>query len=111
MSGASLFEGMTAALDDAFGDPVEVIPAAGPSTTVVGQFRENPREVVNPAGLVVTIDTPTLQVAKPIHAALVKGSRVRPEVLPGATFTIVNVHRDRSPAADAYMIFELEVAR
>jgi hypothetical protein len=107
----SVFDGLTGVLDATFGAPVTITPKAGAPATVIGQFRENAREVLDPSGNVQVIDTPTLQVRRPLPAAVAVGARVEPSTRPGEVWRIRGIHRDRSPAADAYAVIELEVPR
>lgn len=104
----SVFDGMTGALTAIFGAPVTITPTAGAPAEVTAILRENPREVMDDAGRPHWIETPTLQVAKPIPAALVKGSTVTAASHPSVTFRVLGVYADRSPAADAFMVAELE---
>lgn len=99
---------MAGALSRVFGASATITPASGPVAEVTAIFRENPREVVDDAGRVHVIDEPTLQVAKPVPAALVKGSTVAPSITPGRTFRVLGVYPDRSPAADAFVVCALE---
>lgn len=106
-----LFDGLTGVLDATFGAPVTITPPAGPPWTGVGQFRENPREVMGQDGMVHVIDTPTLQIRRPLPEAAVRRAIVEPSERPGETWRINDIYRDRSPAADAYAVLELEVQR
>ena len=107
----SIFDGLSGVLNATFGAPVTITPPTGSPVSLIGQFRENPREVMDGEGLVHVIDTPTLQILRPLPAAAVKRAIVAPSIRPGETWRVVDIHRDRSPAADAYAVLELEKIR
>lgn len=106
----SVFDGLAGALASIFGAPVTITPKAGAPVVAQGILRENPREVMDEAGQAHRVDTPTLQVCRPIPAALAKGATITAASHPGVTFRVLGVYPDRSPAADAFMVAELERA-
>ena len=104
----SVFDGMSGALNATFGAPVTITPLAGAPATVRGILRESPLDVRDDSGRTHVTDVITLQVRKPIPAAMVKGSTVTAAAFPGQNFLILGVYPDRSPAADAFMVAEME---
>jgi len=104
----SVFDGLAGALATIFGAPVTITPERGLPATVQAILRENPREVMDNAGRPHWVDTPTLQVNKPIPDALAKGAIVTAASHPGVSFRVLGVYADRSPATDAFMVAELE---
>jgi hypothetical protein len=104
----SVFDGMSGALSNVFGAPVTITPTAGAPVDVRGILRESPLDVRDDSGRTHVTDVITLQVRKPIPAAMAKGSMVTAAAFPGQSFLILGVYPDRSPAADAFMVAELE---
>ncbi|PYG33119.1 hypothetical protein C8N36_102114 [Pelagimonas varians] len=96
-------------LGDVFGDRVDLEPSSGPATFVQGIFRREPIEVDGDDGAPVLILSPTLQVTRDQTVRLERGCEVLPSVAPGERFRVVNGQPTRSPASDAFVIYELEL--
>lgn len=103
----SIFDGLTGVLNAAFGAPVTINPAVGAAVTTRGIFREVLEFQADGDDRAHPVPMFVLQVPKPIPAALVRGSTVEGDAVPG-TFRVSGVWPDRSPAADAFMVAHLE---
>lgn len=106
----SVFDGLTGVLDAVFGAPVSIYPPAGAPWHGLGQFRDSPVEDIAALGRPYGTSVFTLQIRRPLPDAAVKGAIVEPSIRPGEKFRVLGLYRDRSPAADAYAILELEPA-
>jgi hypothetical protein len=106
----SVFDGLTGVLNATFGAPVTITPEAGPPWTGLGQFRDSPVEDVAALGRPYGTSVWTLQIQRPLPEAAQRGAIVEPSIRPGESFRVLGVYRDRSPAADAYAVLELEPA-
>lgn len=104
-----LFDGVAGLLGDVFGDLVSVEPVSGPATSLNGVFRREGFEVEGEDGSPVLILSPTLQVSRAEPVALQRGDVVQPSIAAGESFRVVNGQPTRSPASDAFVIFELEL--
>ena len=106
---SDVFNGMAGLLNDIFGKPVDVTPAAGGETrTIQAVFRREPIEVAGEEGFPVLILSPTLKV--PATEILKRGDTVEPSIAPGTRYEIMNGERSVSPASDAFVYYELELA-
>lgn len=102
----SLFDGMAGLLNDVFGGPVMIIPRSGGSFNVQAVFRSEPIEVADADGGSVWIGAPTLKVPADIAPKLAREDRIRPGN--GKTYIVLNRVPGESPAADGFVMFELE---
>lgn len=103
----SLLDGMAELLTGVFGAPVSFQPIAGPARVVQSVFREDPITVGGSDGGDVLIEAPTWRVPK---TALINALRLdRIQVADGRVFQILNKIGTGSPAADAFVVYELEL--
>lgn len=108
----SLFAGMTGVLTDVFGAPVTCTPrGGGAAVTVDAVFRAGPTEVTDSEGHSVLLVAPTLRVRGDLLPDLARGDLIAPSIAGGKVFTVVNKLPGGSPAADAFVIAELEEVR
>lgn len=99
---------MASVLNGAFGAGVTVTPASGAAAyRIHAVFRREAVEVDGGDGAGVIVTVPTLRVPLTV-AALVRGDLVAPDEVPGETFRIVNNEPDPSPAADRFVMYDLE---
>lgn len=107
----SIFDGMTGVLDGVFGAPVLVSVPGGGSHQVSGVFRREPTEVAGDDGEPVIISAPTLRIRRDAVREFGRGCEVRPSIEPGSVYRVVNQIQTASPAADGYLMVELEFVR
>ncbi|MDT1061898.1 hypothetical protein RM190_08525 [Paracoccus sp. CPCC 101403] len=103
----SIFDGMTGILSGILGGTVGYVPATGFSRQIQSIFRESPIEVEGADGQIVRIDAPTWRVGRDLAPETRRGDRIT--VPDGRTFQIMVVHPNGSPAADAFLICELQI--
>ncbi len=103
-----IFDGMAGILSDTFGDPVIFLPKAGSSRPIMSMFREAPIEVDGADGQIVRIDAPTWRVRRDLAPGVRRGDRIT--VPDGRTFEVMVVHPTGSPATDALLICECQLA-
>lgn len=104
----SLFDGMSGILSGMFGAPVAVQPVTGAPYTVQGVFRLTPIEVATEEGFAVLERRPTLQVQRDL-ARFARGDLVTPSIAGGAQYRVANAAPNVSPAADGFVLYELEL--
>jgi len=104
-----IFDGMTGLFTDVFGGSVIYSSAAGGwSKSVSSIFREAPIEVEGADGQIVRIEAPTWRVPRDQAPQVRRGDRI---TLPdGRVFSVMVVHPTGSPAADAFLICECQLA-
>lgn len=102
-----LFDGMSGLLSGVFGDPITFRPAIGLAVTVQSIFREAPIEIAGADGSPVLLTDPTWRVSRgQITPPPRTGDRV--ETPDGRSWRIRSEHASGSPAADAFLLYELE---
>jgi hypothetical protein len=102
----SVFDGMAGILTDVLGDPVTYIPAGGVPRSVPSVFRREPINITDPDGREVLIMAPTWRVQRDLAPEARRGDRIlAPD---GLTYDLVNVQPTGSPAADSFLLCELE---
>jgi hypothetical protein len=101
-----VFDGMAGALNRVFGAPVSVRTALSGTRLVQGVFRKEPIEVAQEDGGTILISAPTLRVPQDIAGCIERGSIVEAE---GARYVVLNRLVSGSPAADRFVMFELEL--
>jgi len=104
----SVFDGLTGVLAAVFGAPVTITPVSGSAVVVRAILRETLVTDEDEGARDHALPVYTLQVRKPIPAALVRGSTATSAERPGETFLVRGVYPDRSPASDAFMVAALE---
>lgn len=102
-----IFDGVAGLLNDVFGGPVTHRPKGGISLQRHWIFREPQAEVEGDDGHVALDVAPHLRIPKPEAALVSIGDQVMPGN--GKTYRVVNRWPGGSPAADAFVIFGLEV--
>jgi hypothetical protein len=103
----SLFDGMAGVLNGVFGAPVTYLPAGGIPRDIRSIFRETPITIGGSDGGDVLIEAPTWRVSKADLAGAARGDRI---ALPdGRVFRVLNRIGTGSPAADAFILHELEL--
>ena len=105
---AGIFDGMAGLLNDVFGDPVTHLPRSGVERVVQGIFRAPPIDLLGEDGRTVLDTGPRLRVPKPAADGIAVGDMIRPAS--GPLYRVINPTPGGSPAADAFVIFQLEVA-
>lgn len=104
----SVFDGMATALNGVFGADVTLTRLAGGAPeTIRAVFRREPVEVAQQDGPDVIVAMPTLRVPVDV-AQLVMGDLVQTAIAPGETFRVANGRIAPSPAADGFVVYELE---
>ncbi len=103
-----IFDGMAGILSDTFGDPVIFLPKAGSAGPIMSIFREAPIEVDGADGQIVRTDAPTWRVRRDLAPEVRRGDRIT--VPDGRSFEVMVVHPTGSPAADAFLICECQLA-
>lgn len=104
----TLFNGLAGILNDVFGGPVSHRPQGGAAVAIQAVFREEPISVQDEDGAEVLIVAPTLQVQKPVAETITRKDLIVPGN--GKSYRVMNRHPNGSPAADAFVVFELEEA-
>lgn len=103
----SVFDGMAGLLNDVFGGPVMHRPRGGVPQSRHWVFREPPVEVMDDDGHAVLDIIPILRVPGSDAASVSIGDQVEPGN--GKTYRVINRQPSGSPAADAAVIFGLEL--
>lgn len=105
----ALFDGLSGLLNDVFGGPVTVILSSGAPRQLRGMFREYPADDSAGDGRPVVTSIPTLRLERHDAVGVDRGSAV---YVPGRseTFRVLRRVPTASPAADAFVVFELEQA-
>lgn len=104
----ALFDGMAGVLNDVFGAPVIYTPDGGAPQSVQAVFRAAPIEVVDEEGHTVLILSPTIRVRRDLVPSIGRGDQVEPSIAPGRVYRVLNILPSGSPAADAFIVCELE---
>jgi hypothetical protein len=105
----SLFDGMAGLLTDVFGGPVTITPVGGAPQAVRGVFREVPIDDDVADGRPGFSFVPVLRLQKLLSDSLTKHARV---TLPdGREFILLRPVPGGSPAADAFVTWEMEAVR
>lgn len=102
----SVFDGLAGVLNGMFGATVSHTPQGQAAVDIEAVFREEPIAVTDDDGRDVLIVAPTLRVQKPTADTIAAKDTIAPGN--GRTYRVVNRHPNGSPAADAFVIFELE---
>ena len=100
-----LFDGMTGVLNQVFGAPVVHCPKSGGQVTIQAIFRREPIEVDQEGGRSVLIAAPSLKVPEPVASTICRDDWIEVE---GLRYTVLNRMPNASPAADRFVMFELE---
>ncbi len=101
----SIFAGMTGILNQVFGAPVLLCPRSGGQMTIQAVFRREPIEVDQEGGRSVLIAAPTLKVPEPVASTICRHDIIEVE---GLRYVVLNKMPGASPAADRFVMFELE---
>ena len=105
---ASVFDGLAGVLNAVFGAPVSITPPGSIPQRVNAVLRVGPIEVLTEDGRPVWFDAVTLQVQRCDAAIAVTDALVAAPNRPGETYRILSAHLTRSPAADAFVVCEME---
>ena len=100
---------MTGVLNQVFGAPVSVTVPGDTTYEVTGIFRLEPTEAAGADNEPVLISTPVLKIARNAVPGFGRGCEVRPSVAPGTVYRVVNQLPTSSPAADGFVMAELEL--
>jgi len=104
-----IFDGMAGVLNDVLGAPVTIRPIeAGGFLTAQAIFRKDPIEVQSEDGEPVLILSPTLKLRRDLVPTIERGDLVETTLAPGQQYRVVNTLPSGSPAADGFIICELE---
>jgi hypothetical protein len=101
-----LFDGMGTLITATFGGTVSVTVPGYPPADIIATFREGPTTVLTEDGAEVVTVMPTLYAPRPVLAALVPDTLVRPGN--GLTYRCIAPMPSGSPAADALVTWQLE---
>lgn len=102
-----VFDGMAGVLNAVFGAPVTYLPVNGQSVAVQSVFREEPITVSGSDGGDVLIEAPTWKVPSDVLSDVPRGARIT--LADGRIYRILNRIGTGSPAADAFVVYELEL--
>lgn len=101
----SIFDGVASVIGSVLGAEVICIPRGGLAVSVEGAiFREEPLTLTNAEGFDSLVEAPTLRLSRAVMA-LAKGDEVR---VGARVFRVRNKIGTGSPAADAFVVYELE---
>lgn len=101
-----LFDGVAGLLAGTFGSTVTHTPAGGSAASVQGIFRSIPVEAAEDDGRIALVVASSLQVLATDAAGIAYGDTIAPG--DGATYTVRGRMPSGSPAADAFVLFQLE---
>lgn len=101
----SLYDGNAGALNDLFGAPVELWRAGAKIADLRGHLRSRPIEVVTADGRSQTVTSPVLRVPQTAATLPQRADVVRQG---GKSWRVLDVYPSGSPAADAFLICDLE---
>lgn len=99
---------MAGILGGVLGASVTWTPSGGSAAVIAGIFREEPTQVPTEDGGMVLVTQPTLSVQRPAAESIARNDTVAPGN--GKTYRIAAPHPSGSPAADAFIIFTLELS-
>lgn len=101
---------MTGVLNSVFGAPVTITPPGLGAQPVVlsGMFREDPQEIETADGRRQLVTLPTLRLRRDQAAPVTAGALVEPSSAPGRSFRVRQFVPTGSPAADGFLLIELE---
>jgi hypothetical protein len=105
---ASVFDGLATALNSVFGEAVSLTNGLGGTMTVQADFREGPVEIEAADGRPMQIVTPSLRVRRDLAPGIGRDWIVAPASVSPRTFRVLRPWPSGSPAADAFIICELE---
>jgi hypothetical protein len=103
---STLFDGMAGILNDALGALVTHTPSGGAARSIRAVFRREPTSTSDDDGREILVMAPTLRVQISDATAIARGDAI--DIADGAQYIVLNRQPTRSPAADAFVIFELE---
>lgn len=103
---ASVFDGLSGVINATFGSLIPWTQNGGATTLVQSVFRETPISVATEDGHSVLITAPTWRVPRPAADLIQTGDTIEPSTY--RFFRVLNKIGSGSPAADAFVIFELE---
>ncbi|MBW7057308.1 hypothetical protein KY389_11490 [Paracoccus bogoriensis] len=100
-----VFDGIAGTLSGVFGSMVAFRPATGDARDVQSIFRLSPIEITGADGQILRIDAPTWRVSRDLVPEAARGDRID---VPGrGLYRLMVSHDSGSPAADAFVIWEL----
>lgn len=102
-----LFDGVAGLLSDVFGSTVTLASQAGFSSQIQAVIRSEPVPLVAPDGRTTLDMRPEMRVTSGIAAEICSGDSII--TASGKAYRIVARQPSGSPAADAMVIFDLEV--
>lgn len=105
---AGIFDGMAGLLGEVFGARITHWPRSGVEHDLQGIFRAPPITLMGEDGRGVLETGPALRVARPAADDVAVGDLVRPAG--DALYRVISRTPGGSPAADAFILFELELA-
>ena len=101
-----IFDGVAGMLNVVFGAPVTITPERGPAVETRGLFREEPVVIgQGEGGDILDVQT-VLKIQRPTADDIKTGAVVAPGN--GKTYRVINRLPSGSPAADAFVTFQLE---
>jgi len=103
---ASVFDGLSGVINATFGSPIDWRQNGGVPVSVQSVFRETPISVATEDGHSVLITAPTWRVPRPAADLVQAGDTISPSF--DKFFRVLNKIGSGSPAADAFVVFELE---
>lgn len=101
------FAGLTRVLNSVFGSPVTFLSPVGVPFQVQAVFREEPVEMLQPDGGSVLDLRPMVRVPQSDAGSIQRGWRCQPGN--GNTYRVLNRLANGEPAADRFVMFELEL--
>lgn len=102
----SLFDGVAGMLSATFGAQITHTPSGGSAVSIEGVLRREPVNIPDEDGREILDLGPVLRVTSDLAATISRGDEIiGPD---GTTYTVLNAQPDGSPAADAFVIIELE---
>ncbi|WP_243612933.1 head-tail joining protein [Shimia aestuarii] len=102
----SVFDGMAGALNATFGALVQHTPSGGEAVEIRAIFREQPIEVPDEDGRNILTVAPVLRVQRPVADGVSRDDVIEPG--DGESYRVLNALTSGSPAADAFVLFQLE---
>lgn len=102
----ALFDGLAGLLNDVFGAPVTHTAPDEDPRVIQAVFREAPETETDREGYPYLVIVPTLRVLKADAVGISHDDIIEPGN--GSRYLVKNRQPDGSPAADAFVVFELE---